>query len=353
MIRKGLTFDDVLLVPNYTGELSRKDVTTETNLGKFQFGIPIISANMDTVTGHEMARKMGELGGLGILHRAMNIQENVDEFKKAYSPAFVGKQKIRIGVSIGANEREIERAEALYDSGAYLFNLDVAHGHSKVTGKMLKMLREKFRDEIYIIAGNVATLAGADYLASCGADCIKVGIGPGSACTTRIKTGCGVPQLTAIMDCRRVDRDIIADGGIRYPGDIVKALAAGANMVMVGGILAGTDETPGEFVWKNNTLEPDEEPGDLSKAYKIYRGMASKEAQNDLLPEWKTSEGISFEVPYNGSVTEIIKDLLGGLRSGLTYTGARDIKELQKKAEFIEVTPAGTIENTPHGDRRM
>lgn len=338
MIRKGLTFDDVLLVPNYTGELSRKDVTTETNLGNFQFNIPIIAANMDTVCGHEMARKMGELGGLGILHRAMPIQENVDEFKKAYSPAFVGQQKIRIGVSIGANEKEIERAEALYDSGAYLFNLDVAHGHSKVTGKMIKVLRERFKNEIYIIAGNVATLAGADYLASCGADCIKVGIGPGSACTTRIKTGCGVPQLTAIMDCRRVDRDIIADGGIRYPGDVVKALAAGANMVMIGGLLAGTDETP-------TPAHPD--------GKKMFRGMASKEAQNDVIPEWKTDEGIMVYINGKGPVTDVIKDLVGGLRSGLTYTGARNIKELQKKAEFIEVTPAGTVENTPHVVRRM
>jgi len=339
MIRRGFTFDDVLLVPNYTGELSRKDVTTKTNLGRFSFNIPIIAANMDTICGHEMARKMSILGGLGILHRGMTIQENVDEFKKAYSPAFVGEQKIRIGVSIGANEKEIERAEALYDVGAYLFNLDVAHGHSKITGKMIRFMRERFKDEIYIIAGNVATLAGADYLASCGADCIKVGIGPGSACTTRIKTGCGVPQLTAIMDCRRVDRDIIADGGIRYPGDVVKALAAGANMVMIGGMLAGTDETPGEVVTGNGP------------PHKGFRGMASKEAQNGNIAEWKTDEGIQFSVPVKGPVEEVIKDLVGGLRSGLTYTGSRNIKELQKKAEFIEVTQAGTIENTPHGRR--
>ena len=334
MLRKGYTFDDVLLVPNYTDELSRKDVTTETNLGRWPFKIPLISANMDTITGPEMARKMAELGGLGILHRAFTIQENVDAYKKSYSPAFVGDQKIRIGVSIGANERELERAEALYDVGAYIFNLDVAHGHSKLTGKMIKKLREKFKDDIYIIAGNVATLAGADYLASCGADCIKVGIGPGSACTTRIKTGCGVPQLTAIMDCKRVDRDIIADGGIRYPGDVVKALAAGANMVMIGGLFAGTDETPGEM---------------HADGKKEFRGMASKEAQNGNISEWKTDEGVAFYIDSKGPVEAVVKDLVGGLRSGLTYTGARNIKELQKKAEFIEVSPAGMVENTPHG----
>lgn len=190
------------------------------------------------------------------------------------------------------------------------------------------------------MAGNVATYAGADYLASCGADIIKAGIGGGSVCSTRIKTGFGVPMLTCIQDCSRADRSIVADGGIKTSGDIVKALAFGADFVMIGGMLAGTSPTPGEVIQKK----------DGSKV-KRYRGMASKEAQENFLGqmhEWKTAEGVATEVPFKENPDAIIADIVGGLRSGLTYAGADTISELQRKLNYVVVTQAGRIESLPH-----
>ncbi len=339
MMLKGITFDDVLLVPGYNGIQSRKTVNTEVSFGSISLKIPILSANMDTITGTTMAKAMAELGGLGILHRFMSIEENVKAF-----------QEIRplgpVGISIGVSEDGMDRAVALCDAGAQIVCVDVAHGHSKMVNQTIRKLREKYGSNICIIAGNIATYAGADYLAAAGADVIKVGIGPGSACTTRIKTGFGVPQLTAILDCRKVDRPLIADGGIRTPGDAVKALAAGATCVMLGGMLAGTDETPGEKkeVSSANPKEP-------SRFVKMFRGMASKEAQEDFMgsmADWKTAEGVSAEVPAKGPVAAIIADMMGGIRSGLTYCGAQTIKELQRKAQFIEISSAALGESQPH-----
>jgi IMP dehydrogenase len=208
-------------------------------------------------------------------------------------------------------------------------------------GKRLKELRSMLGREACLMAGNVATYAGADFLASCGADIIKVGIGGGSVCTTRIKTGFGVPNLTAIKECARVDRSIIADGGIRSPGDIVKALAFGADFVMVGSMFAGTRPTPGEpFV--------DPKTG---KMVKRYRGMASRDVQDEYhggIAEWKTAEGVSTQVAYREDEQEILADIIGGIRSGLTYGGAATIRELQRKLDFIEITAAGRIESLPH-----
>ena len=191
-----------------------------------------------------------------------------------------------------------------------------------------------------LMAGNVATYAGADYLASVGADIVKVGIGPGSVCTTRLKTGHGVPQLTAIQDCARCDRSIVADGGIRHPGDIVKALAFGADFVMRGGMLAGTRPTPGKRV-----------KGPKGGWVKSYRGMASREVAEEHLggiAEWKTAEGVAVTVPYRDDEDAIIADLVGGLRSGLTYAGSRTIRELQRKLNYVTITPSGWHEGTPH-----
>ncbi len=334
----GLTFDDVLLTPNYNGIRSRQDVTARSAMGDIAFESPIVSANMDTVTGIEMANVMTRLGGLGILHRFMTIEQNVAELRKADDPA-------RVGVSIGVEDAGLERAEALIDAGARIVCVDVAHGHSKLVNRTIRTLREKYKGNIVLIAGNVATYAGADYLAAAGADVIKIGIGPGSACTTRIKTGFGVPQLTAIMSCRQVDRALIADGGIRTPGDAVKALAAGASFVMLGGMLAGTEETPGEVLVRRDAEG-------VEHRVKVFRGMASREAQEDFMgqmADWKTAEGVAMEVPVRGSAVDVIRDVMGGIRSGLTYCGAATISEMQRKAQFIVVTPAGRDESRAHG----
>ncbi|MEM4251453.1 MAG: IMP dehydrogenase [Candidatus Bathyarchaeia archaeon] len=339
---QGLTFDDVLLIPNYNGIRSRQDVTTEVRMGKIRFDIPVISSNMDTITGINMANAMAKQGGLGILHRFMTIEQTVEEFRRAVD-------KERVGVSIGVGDAGLERAEALIAEGAVIICLDVAHGHAKAVNQTIRTLKKKFRDNIVVIAGNVATYAGADYLAAAGADVIKVGIGGGSVCTTRIKTGFGVPQLTAIMMCRQVDRSLIADGGIRTPGDAVKALAAGADFVMLGGMLAGTEETPGEVRYRTA-------PDGQQQAVKVFRGMASKEAQEDFMgsmADWKTAEGIAVEVPLRGSVVEVIRDVMGGIRSGMTYCGAATIKDLQRKAQFMTITPAGARENAPHALGRI
>lgn len=328
---QAITFDDVLLVPCYNHYESRRDVdiSMTDRCGKLQLALPVFSANMDSITQSTMADFMGSQGGMGVLHRFMSIEANINEFKLCQHKVFV---------SVGCSDKEIERAIALKDAGAEYFCLDVAHSHARYVGKTIKILREVLGDRC-IMAGNVATYAGADYLAANGADLIKVGIGGGSVCTTRLKTGFGVPMLTAIQECARVDRSIIADGGIRRPGDIVKALAFGADFVMIGGMLAGVEATPGKVI------EID------GKKFKEYRGMASKEAQEDFLgalPEWKTAEGVSLNVPLRFDQAEILADIRGGLRSGLTYGGAATIKELQRKLDYLQISSASFTESTAH-----
>jgi IMP dehydrogenase len=286
---------------------------------------------MDTVTEAPMANFIGAKGGMGALHRFCTVEQNVEMFKKCEYNTFV---------SVGCNEKDLERAEALRDAGAKYFVIDVAHGHAKYVGRTLKRMRQLLGDNACIMAGNVATYAGADYLASCGADMIKVGIGGGSVCSTRIKTGFGIPMISSLQECVKVDRSIIADGGIRTPGDIVKALAFGADYVMVGGIFAGTAPTPGQIITKSD-----------GKKVKMYRGMASREAQEDFMggiSEWKTAEGVATEVPFREDHEAIVADIIGGLRSGLTYGGAATVKELQRKLNYVLVTHAGRIESLPH-----
>lgn len=332
MNKQAITFDDVLLVPAYNHYESRRLVETAVTdrTGKLTLQLPVMSSNMDTITESTMANFMSSKGGIGVLHRFMTVEENIAEFKKCSDKVFV---------SIGCSQAELERAKALHDAGANYFCIDVAHAHAHYVGKTLKSLRELLPNAC-IMAGNVATYAGADYLASCGADIIKAGIGGGSVCSTRIKTGFGIPMITCIQDCARADRSIVADGGIRTAGDIVKALAFGADFVMIGGMLAGTEVTPGDVITKS----------DGSKI-KRYRGMASREAQEDFMgnmPEWKTAEGVSTEVKYRDDQELILADIIGGLRSGLTYAGASNIRELQRKLDYVIVTPAGRIESLPH-----
>jgi IMP dehydrogenase len=331
-MREAFTFDDVLLVPAYNHYESRQhvDVSVTDRSGKLSLQLPVMTANMDTITESAMANFIGGKGGIGVLHRMMPIGRNVAEFRKCKTPVFV---------SVGTGDEELERAEALRDAGATHFVVDVAHGHARYVGKTLKNLRQLLPDAC-LMAGNVATYAGADYLASVGADIVKVGIGPGSVCTTRLKTGHGVPQLTAIQDCARCDRSIVADGGVRHAGDIVKALAFGADFVMIGGMLAGTRPTPGK------------KTRDRKKGWvKTYRGMASREVADEHhggIAEWKTAEGVAVTVPYREDEDAIVADIVGGLRSGLTYAGSRTIRELQRKLNYTVITPSGWHEGTPH-----
>ncbi|OGV33031.1 MAG: guanosine monophosphate reductase [Legionellales bacterium RIFCSPHIGHO2_12_FULL_35_11] len=332
MSQKAITFDDVLLVPSYNHHESRRivDISSTDRLGKLSLDLPVMSSNMDTITESKMANFMHSKGGIGVLHRFLSIEDNIKEFKACTGKVFT---------SIGCSKDELERAEALRDAGADYFCVDVAHAHAKYVGKTLKVLREIVGSRC-IMAGNVATYAGADYLSSCGADIIKAGIGGGSVCSTRIKTGFGVPMLTCIQDCARSDRSIVADGGLKTAGDIVKAIAFGADFVMIGGMLAGTEPTPGKIITKDD-----------GRKVKQYRGMASREAQEVFLGqmhEWKTAEGVATEVPYREEAGIIIADIIGGLRSGLTYAGANTLSELQRKLNYIEVTQAGRIESLPH-----
>lgn len=330
-INTAFTFDDVLLIPSYNHYESRKmvDISITDKTKKLTLGLPILTANMDTITEHTMANFIGDKGGMGVLHRFMDIADNVAEFRRCQHKTFV---------SVGCSKAELERVEALRDAGALYFCIDVAHAHAKYVGQTIKKVRHILADSC-IMAGNVATYAGADYLASCGADIIKVGVGGGSVCSTRIKTGFGVPTLFSVRECSRIDRSIVADGGIRTAGDIVKALAFGADFVMIGGMLAGTRPTPG------NPIEED------GKKMKAYRGMASREAQADFLgemPEWKTAEGVSTYLPYSENEEAIIADIIGGLRSGLTYGGSATISELQRKLHYNLITPAARAESLPH-----
>ena len=480
---KGLTFDDVLLIPRRSAIASRQDVDTSPRLStKIRLNIPIISANMDTVTEAPMAIAMARAGGIGILHRFMTIEQQVKQVslvKRAQgfmveTPYFIPvdasledartmmdtlhvgglivvddqgalagmltnrdvqiapssvvwvreamterkdlitaspeitpeeaqellyrnrieklpvlnedgslyglvtardvikplkfpmsthdeRERLRVGAAIGVGKRELERAEAVLEANADALVLDISHGHSDHCIKMLVELRKRF-PEAQIIAGNVASTDGARELAEVGVDAIKVGIGPGSICTTRIVTGFGVPQLTAIMDSKEGvrlsgrDIPIIADGGIKASGDIVKALAAGAETVMLGSMFAGTEESPGSAVIRDG------------QKIKVVRGMASlgaalgRQAAEKTVGEsaedqedWDkvVPEGVEAVVPYRGEVSDVLYQLVGGLRSGLSYGGAKNIIELQENAEFIEISPAGKQESGTHDVKKI
>jgi IMP dehydrogenase len=332
---RGLTFDDVLLVPTKSEVRSRKDPQLSSQITRKQsLMTPIISANMDTVTEADMAIAMAKMGGLGIVHRFNTIETQVQMLRQIQSQG-----ASLISASIGVNDDFKERAQALVQAGANIITIDIAHGHSVTMMEVMKWLKDKF-PQVEIIAGNVATPDGAFDLIQAGADAIKVGIGPGSMCTTRIITGCGVPQLSAIAMCAEVGLEhgvpIIADGGIRTSGDIVKAFAAGASTVMLGSMLAGTIETPGEI--KNGRKE--------------YRGMASKSAQTNWrggVPEGMAAEGESTKVSVKGHVKDVIHELCGGIRSGMSYLNATQLSEIRTKARFIEMSAAGTHESRAHG----
>jgi len=469
--KEGLTFDDVLLVPKFSDITSRTQTNLETKLSKnISLNIPLISANMDTVTESSMALAMAQQGGLGIIHRFLTIEEETNQILKVKrsgsvmieNPYFIGPEKTvndaisymgekgvhgllvmdsesklvgiltrrdvvfesesnqlvkdimtkdvitaklginldeakqilhkhrieklpltddsglvkglitskditnienfpqaskdkkgrpLVGAAVGVKGDFMDRTESLLEAGADVIVVDIAHGHSENAVNTVHHIKKAFPNS-ELIAGNVATASGAEDLIKAGVDAVKVGVGSGSICITRIVTGSGVPQLTAVLDCAKVgkkhDVPIISDGGIRTSGDITKALAAGSSSVMVGSILGGTDESPGSFMTRNG------------KRFKIYRGMASfyaslgrtskengKVSFEDDLNDY-VAEGVEAMVPYKGTVTDILKQLTGGIRSGLSYCGAHTIKQMQENAEFIKMSHAGYAESQPH-----
>lgn len=470
LIKEALTFNDVLLVPKKSGIRSRKDVDTKTRFSRnLSLAIPIVSANMDTVTESRMARFMAEMGGIGVVHRFLSIEQQADEVRivkraenvviddpLAVAPTFpifeverimrdrcvsgmpvidgarkvVGiitrrdmlfaqskrgvvadimtkkvitaprrttpsqakkilfqyrieklplvdnqgvlrglitlkdllreelpssaskdrRGRLMVGAAVGVKEETIDRARALLDAGADVLILDIAHGHNTRALEMIKILKKKFPG-VEIVGGNVATASGAADLIKAGADAIKIGVGPGAACTTRIVTGVGVPQLTAIMEaagvCKKNNIPCIGDGGIQSSGDLAKALAAGADTVMIGSLLAGCDEAPGEYILEDGV------------GHKLYRGMASRDAGEAKMQldgsfadgAYRAPEGKSGKVPYRGNGKKLVDELISGLRSSMSYLGAKSILEFQKNAEFIRITQAGLKESHSHDMR--
>jgi IMP dehydrogenase len=352
VVMLGLTYDDVLLLPD-ASEVVPSEVDTSTRLTrKISLRVPLISSAMDTVTESKMAIAMAKAGGIGIVHRNLPIEDQVKHVlavKKADASYLVG-------AAVGVGDDGFARALAVIEAGVDVVVVDTAHGHHRAVLDAIARIKEA-HPQIQIIGGNVATRAGAQALINAGADAVKVGVGPGSICTTRVVAGVGVPQVTAIMEahkaCVKADIPLIADGGLQYSGDIAKAIVAGADTVMLGSLLAGCDESPGELVELQG------------RKFKAYRGMGSLGAmqsrgeqksyskdrymQDDVLSEDKlVPEGIEGKVAYRGSVSDTVHQLVGGLRSGMGYAGAATIDDLQKNGHLIQITAAGLQESHPH-----
>lgn len=336
-LKEALTYDDVLLSPQYSTICSRQEIDIGNTLKHDQdwFDLPIIASPMDTVTEGDMAYAMAQAGGLGVIHRYNDIEKQARIVRDLYDVV----PPTQIAAAIGVTGSFLDRAIALWENGARILCVDVAHGHHVLMKQALECLKGEFGKEVHIMAGNVATLQAFNDLADWGADSIRCNIGGGSICSTRTQTGHGMPGLQTIFDCAESDRDvkIIADGGIRTSGDIVKALAAGADFVMLGSMLAGTSEAPGTTI-KNAD----------GHRVKKYRGMASKAAQINWRGKYSSNEGVSAEIAYKGSVDSILVDLAAGIRSGFSYTGARNIIELQTKAKFVRQTSHGLQEGRAH-----
>ncbi len=344
-IKEALTFDDVTLAPNYS-EILPSEVNTSVNLlRKININIPLLSSAMDTVTESSMAIAMAKAGGIGIIHRNLSIADQIEEIRKVKS------KKLLVGAAVGASEKELIRAKRLLKENPDLIVIDTAHAHTKKVADIIKKIKKLRSKNTAICAGNIATSEAAKFLVKLGVDIIKVGIGPGSICTTRLVAGIGVPQLTAIIDVRKgigkSNIKLIADGGIKFSGDIAKALAAGADAVMIGSLFAGTDQAPGKKIKKNGRL------------YKYFRGMGSIGAMNkgsaDRYFQSKqkdtskyVAEGVEGYIKYRGSVDKIIYNLIGGLKSSMGYLGAKKVIELRKKPKFVKITKAGFYESMVH-----
>lgn len=334
-MKEALTYDDVLLVPQYSNIRSRSEVSLRNNLGSMWLDLPIISAPMDTVTEENMAHAMAEEGGLGIIHRYNSICEQI-----AIARSVLESSDGEVGAAVGVTGDYLQRAIELVDVGVKVICVDVAHGHHVSVKEAIIALRKALGHDVHIMAGNVATRAGFDYLAEAGADSVRVGVGGGAICATRIKTGHGLPNIYSIADCAGSewagDVNIIADGGIRTSGDIVKALAAGADLVMLGSLLAGTTQAPGAILNTEDGI------------YKSYRGMASKEAQMEWRGRTSSLEGIATTIKYKGDVLPVLYELRAGIASGLSYSGARTIAEFQNRAKFVRQTQSGQVESSTH-----
>ena len=343
-IKEALTFDDVLILPRFSSILpSNTDISLKLT-NNIKLKVPFLSSAMDTVTESKMAIAMAQEGGIGVIHRNLNIKEQSLEVKK------VKNKKLLVGAAIGTNKEDFIRANSLIDSGVDLIVIDTAHGHSEKVLKTLSKLK-KIKNKISFCVGNIATGEAAKKLYNSGADIIKVGIGPGSICTTRMVAGIGVPQISAILDVKKAlnkkNIKIISDGGIKFSGDIAKAMAAGADAIMMGSIFAGTDESPGKKFKSGG------------KIFKQYRGMGSIGAmsagsanryfQNNFKDKSKfVPEGVEGRVEYKGKVSKIIYQLKGGLRSSMGYIGAKNLKEINKRAKFVKITKAGFYESMVH-----
>jgi IMP dehydrogenase len=345
----GLTFDDVLLLPD-ASEVVPSEVSTSTRLTRnITLAVPLVSSAMDTVTESKMAISMVKAGGIGIIHRNLSTQEQVQHVKLV-------KQVGIAGAAVGVGDNGFARVQALIEVGVDVLVVDTAHGHHRAVLDAIARIKQ-YSPSTDLIGGNVATRAGAQALINAGVDAVKVGVGPGSICTTRVVAGVGVPQVTAIIEaakaCNESGIPLIADGGLQHSGDIVKAIVAGAHSVMLGSLLAGCEESPGELV----EIE--------GRKYKSYRGMGSSGAmqsrgeqksyskdrylQDDVLPEDKlVPEGVEGQVTFRGPVADVIHQLVGGLRSGMGYAGALDIETLRREGRLIQITAAGLKESHPH-----
>src|SRR5690554_1039713 len=359
ILREGYTFDDLLLVPAYSEVVPANVEFTSTLSEKIKLFIPVTSAAMDTVTESRLATKLACLGGLGFIHKNMSIQQQADMIKTVKetvidrdftNPAVDENNQLLVGAAIGVNQDAINRVQALVEAGVDVIAVDSAHGHSKGVLQTIALIREHY-PTLDIVGGNIVTASAARDLIQAGANILKVGVGPGSICTTRVVSGVGVPQISAIMDVSEVAKEhgvtLIADGGIKQSGDIVKALAAGADVIMLGNLFAGCEETPNEVFELNG------------KKVKSYVGMGSLEAMkkgssdryfqggvkelSKLVPE-----GIEGIVAYKGTLDHVVYQMMGGLRSGMGYCGCKDIKELHVNAQFIKISGSGLIESHPH-----
>lgn len=375
-----ISFNDVLINPGFNTIASRADVNLDVSIAGLKLRLGIISSNMDTITEAKMAASMGRFGAVGALHRFSDIEANVGMYDEALDlqynhPEFNSKYNIKPIVSIGVGSNEFERAIALEKAGAECILIDVAHGSSQVVVDQYDRLRAKFGDNVSIIVGNFANRKSIeDWLLAIKSrtkpDAFKIGIGGGSNCSTRVVSGCGRSTLSSLLDCSQLGIDLIADGGITSSGDIAKAYVAGAKAVMLGSLLAGTDETPGELFYKDSNrvltefeffatnyttgkLIKDEKSMKLlySSAVKSYRGSASQEsyvAQNKTA-DHRAPEGVTCLVQYKGPVKEVLQTLEAGVRSAFTYVGASNMEQFQNKAELIEVSQSTHVESTPHG----